>query len=69
MTSFITEIKDAEDGSGDGILEFPTEFCKEQDWREGDILSIKLENGSLILSNISKEERENISEQISKPLD
>ena len=68
-TSFIAEIKDAEDGSGDGILEFPPEFCKEQDWCEGDIIDMVVEGESLILRNLSKEEREGISKQASKPLD
>ena len=69
MTTFITEIKDAEDGSGDGILEFPPEFCIEQDWREGDNIHMEVEGETLILRNLSREERENISEQIPKPLD
>lgn len=65
MKSFITKIIDTEDGSGDGILQFPPEFCNEQDWREGDTIHIDTENESLILINLSKEERESLSNQAS----
>jgi hypothetical protein len=61
MKKYITEILDSEDGSGDGILQFPPEMCQEEDWREGDQIHIRQENGSLILRNLSKEERENLS--------
>ena len=61
MKKYITEIIDAEDGSGDGILQLPPEFCAEDDWRDGDTIHIKVENGSLILKNLTKENRESLS--------
>jgi antitoxin component of MazEF toxin-antitoxin module len=61
MKTFTTTILDAEDGSGDGILQLPEEFCKEDNWLEGDKISLRVENGSIIMKNISKEERESIS--------
>lgn len=60
MKSFITEIVDAEDGSGDGILQFSPEFCNEYDWCEGDTLNMQVEGDVLIIRNLSKEKRENL---------
>lgn len=64
MKTFTTEILDAEDGSGDGIIQFPDEFIKEQDWREGDRIDMKVEDGCLILRNIDKAERESLHKQV-----
>ena len=61
MKTYTAEILDAEDGSGDGILQLPPDFCIDDDWREGDNIHMKVENGALILKNLSKEERENLS--------
>jgi len=63
MKSFTAEILEAEDGSGDGILQFPPEFCIQQDWREGDNIHMTVEDGALVLRNTSKEKRENLSDQ------
>lgn len=60
MRSFTAEILDAEDGSGDGILQFPDEFCLEQDWREGDTIHMEVVNGELIIRNLDWMKRENI---------
>lgn len=69
MRKYTAEIIDAEDGSGDGILQLPPEFCLEDDWREGDTIHMKVENGSLIMKNLTKEDRESLSKQASLPLD
>lgn len=47
-----------EDANGDGILTFPPELLKQEDWREGDEISLKIEGETLILRNASKETRE-----------
>ena len=69
MKSFITEILEADDGSGDGILQLPDDFCKEEDWREGDTLNLTVENETIIIKNIDRNKREGIFEQIPLPLD
>lgn len=69
MKTFITEILDADDGSGDGILQFPEDFIKEEDWREGDRISMKAVGETIVIKNIDKDKREGIFEQIPLPLD
>lgn len=69
MKTFITEILDADDGSGDGILQFPEDFIKEEDWREGDRISMKAVGETIFIRNIDKDKREGIFEQIPLPLD
>jgi hypothetical protein len=49
---------EAEDGSGDWILEFSPEFLEENDWREGDTINFDMENGNLIVRNATKKERD-----------
>ena len=61
MTTYTAEIQDTEDGSGDGILQFPDEFIKDQDWREGDRIHMTAVNGELIIRNLDWIERENLS--------
>lgn len=54
---YTTEILDAQDGSGDGILTFPEEMIKEMQWLEGDTLNLKVENGVLLINNVTKKQR------------
>lgn len=61
MKTFTTEIIETNDGTGDGILEFPDEFIKEQDWREGDHIHMEVINGELIMRNLDWMKRESIS--------
>ena len=65
MKSFTTTIIDAEDGSGDGILQFPDTFLEESGWKEGDRLSMRVEGTSLIIENIDWKERESLHKQVS----
>lgn len=46
------------DENGDGVLTFPEKFLKQEDWREGDEISIKVDGETAVLKNISKEIRE-----------
>lgn len=64
MKSFITTIIDAEDGSGDGILQFPDDFLEESGWKEGDRLSMRVEDTALIIENIDWKERESLHKQV-----
>jgi hypothetical protein len=41
-----TEIIEADDGSGDAILQFPDELIKIKGWREGTILNLSVEEQS-----------------------
>lgn len=56
MRYFTTIVE--EDENGEGILTFPEEFLKQEDWREGDELSLKVEGETIILRNVSKEIRD-----------
>jgi hypothetical protein len=69
MKPFTTEIIEAGDGTGDGILQFPDEFVKEQDWREGDQIHMEVINGELVIRNLDWMKRENIFNQASQSLD
>ena len=62
MKTFTADIIEADDGTGDSILQFPEEFITEQDWREGDTIHMDLINGQLIMRNLDWMKRENISE-------
>lgn len=57
-------IEDANDESGDGILNLPEDFLKSEDWREGDEISLKIVEGKLFLRNSSKEIRERLNEKV-----
>lgn len=60
MKTFTADIIEANDGTGDGILQFPEEFINEQDWREGDTIKMDVINGELIMRNLDWMKRENI---------
>lgn len=53
ITSFVATIEDANDGSGDGILTFPPEFIEQVGWKEGDTLSMSVENNNLVIKLVS----------------
>lgn len=47
-------IEDANDGSGDAILNFPEGFCESLGWKEGDTLDLCMSGTkSIIISKIS----------------
>lgn len=69
MKTYTAEILDAEDGSGDAVLQLPEDFCKEDDWREGDRIEIEVVDGAIKMKNLDRNRREGIFEQIPLPLD
>ena len=69
MKTYTAEILDAEDGSGDGILQLPENFCKDDDWREGDRIEMEVVDGTIKMKNLDRNRREGIFEQIPLPLD
>ena len=38
-----TELLEANDGTGDAILQFPDELIQEKGWKEGTVLNLKVE--------------------------
>ena len=60
MKTYIAEILEAEDGSGDSILQLPEDFCKEENWLEGDTLEFEVEGQAIIIRNIDRNKRESI---------
>jgi hypothetical protein len=69
MKTYTAEILDAEDGSGDAVLQLPEDFCKEDDWREGDRIEMEVVDGAIKMKNLDRNRREGIFEQIPLPLD
>jgi hypothetical protein len=41
--SYIADILEANDGTGDAILQFPDELIAETGWKEGTVLNLKVE--------------------------
>jgi len=41
--SYIADIIETNDGTGDAILQFPDELIAETGWKEGTILNLKVE--------------------------
>jgi len=50
--TWTTNIEDAGDGSGDGILTLPSELCELKGWKEGTVLKMTVENGVLVLEEV-----------------
>ena len=69
MKTYTAEILDAEDGSGDAVLQLPDDFCKDDDWREGDRIEMEVIDGAIKMKNLDRNRREGIFEQIPLPLD
>jgi len=54
---YIIDVQEANDGSGDAILEFPEEFIAETGWKEGTVLNLKVEEtptGNIIVMTEKK---------------
>jgi len=67
--TYTAEILEADDGSGDGILQFSEEFIAQNDWREGDRIHMKTVGETLVMKNIDWMTRENIPIETEIPLD
>jgi hypothetical protein len=55
--SYIIEVQEANDGTGDAILEFPEEFITETGWKEGTVLNLRVEEtptGNIIVMTEKK---------------
>ena len=57
MKTYKFDIVDADDGSGDAILNLDDEFIKDNDWRTGDTLHLSTEGDSLVIRNIDWQKR------------
>lgn len=51
--SYIVSLEDTGDNTGDVILPIPDEILTELNWNEGDTLSFKMENESIIISKVN----------------
>lgn len=60
MKTYTAEILETDDNTGESILQFPEEFIREQDWREGDRIDMKVVDGQLIIRNLDWIDRESI---------
>jgi hypothetical protein len=50
-TYLVEEIFEDIPGDPDNVMmKIPPELCEAQGWKEGDVLTIKLENGAIIIS-------------------
>ena len=45
------------DTSGDAVVQMPDELVEKLDWRVGDVLDYKLDNDFIVITNLTKEER------------
>jgi hypothetical protein len=41
--SYIIDLQEADDGTGDAILQFPDELIAETGWKEGTVLNLRVE--------------------------
>ena len=53
--TYKAEILEANDGTGDAILQFPDELIAETGWKEGTVLNLTVENGVLIITEKKNE--------------
>ena len=47
--SWVTQLIETNDGSGDAILQFPDELIEETGWKPGTVLKMMVEDGTLII--------------------
>lgn len=57
MKTYRSEVLEVLD-NGDAIIDLPQELLDEVGWKVGDNLTFSMENGSIILSKLIKEENE-----------
>lgn len=57
--SWIANITETDDGSGDAILNFPDDFITEVGWKEGTVLNLRVEEtptGNVLIITEKKDE-------------
>ena len=57
---FTAEVKECEDGSGDCYIELDEHLLNSLDWREGDELTFKKQDESIIVKNVTLEKRQDL---------
>lgn len=50
--SWIIDVEEANDGSGDAILTFPEELTMLQGWKEGTVIDFEQKNGGFIMKEV-----------------
>jgi hypothetical protein len=53
--TYTLEVFDADDGSGDAILQFPDDFIETTGWKVGTELKLTVSGGSLIITEKKNE--------------
>ena len=59
MKMYIADIIEADDGTGDAILQFPDELIAETGWKEGTVLHMRVEEtptGNVLIITEKKDE-------------
>ena len=51
--SWVCDVNDTDDGSGDAIVTFPDELVLLMGWKSGTILDINLEDGAIVVKEIT----------------
>lgn len=54
-----TTYVEAIEGSEDLMMNIPQEIIESEDWRSGDVLSMEVVRGGIVVTNTTKSEREN----------
>lgn len=57
--SWVCDVEDADDGSGDAILTFPDELVLLMGWKSGTILDINLEGEAIVVKEVPNEDQSN----------
>ena len=55
MKMYIADIIEADDGTGDAILQFPDELIEETGWKEGTVLNLVVDGDKLIITEKKNE--------------
>ena len=58
---YVVELQQSDNNPDDLILPLPDDLCNILDWRIDDTLLFKIKGDSVIVENLSKEQRENLS--------
>ena len=64
MKKYTFELVEADDDSGDSLLQFTPEFLEEHGWRVNDNIRMTVEGNALIIVNLDRQRRESIHQQI-----
>lgn len=64
MNKWTIDIQENEDG--DSILEFPQDLVESLDWRTDDVLKFDIDDGAILIRNLTKEKRDSMTTKVFK---